>query len=315
MVLAPGAPEVENRTMVSGMAPASTAQPERFFDGGTDEEPYDVTRRPQIVLERLDHAVGDRADADRFMMLRRLGYDDAGLGLILVPAHLGRVPTDLASVPAVFTWLVPKTGRHLPAALIHDGLVADASAEPDYVSVAGHRIDRAEADRVFRDAMRDCGTGLVRRWLVWSAVTLGTFADGSPWGSAQRWRYRIVGFGSLLLVALLGTIATLDLLDVVFWLPWMGARPWWAELIGGAAGAVVIPLLLGLAWGRFAVAGVVLGVSIALLLHVSVAVLAISGLYQVLERVVGRWPRLVLMVAAVGVVAAGGVLVVAVVGG
>ncbi|WP_181407518.1 DUF1353 domain-containing protein [Nocardioides sambongensis] len=218
------------------MALGTTPQPERFFDAGTDEEPYDVTRRPRIVLERLDPPAGDRGDADRFLMRRRIGYRDPELGLLLVPAHLGRVPTDLASVPAVFAWLVPRTGRHLPAALIHDGLVSDGSGEPDYLSLEGHDVDRAQADRVFRDAMRDCGTGVVRRWLVWSAVTLGTFADGSPWAPVQRWRYRLVGFGSLLLVAVLGTVATLDLLDVVAWLPWMGERPWPEELVGGAAG-------------------------------------------------------------------------------
>ncbi|WP_141014805.1 hypothetical protein [Nocardioides sambongensis] len=75
---------------------------------------------------------------------------------------------------------------------------------------------------------------------------------------------------------------------------------------------MVIPLVLGLAWGRFAVAGVVLGVSIALLLHVSVAVLAILALYQVLERAVARWPGVVLVAAAAGVVVAVGVLAVAV---
>ena len=68
---------------------------------------------------------------------------------------------------------MPKTGAHLPAALVHDALVA-GGGEPSYDSTEGHVIDRVQADRVFRDAMADTGTGVVRRWIVWSAVTAAT---------------------------------------------------------------------------------------------------------------------------------------------
>lgn len=150
---------------------------------------------------------------------------------------------------------------------------------------------------MFRDAMADTGTGVVRRWLVWSAVTTATLVrrDQVPWGAATTWRHRVVIGLSLLVVLALGVLATLDLFDVggTPQLPWMGARPWWLELIGGLSGAVVVPLVLGLAWGRVRVAGCVMGIGLAVLLHVTVGLAAITGLYWVAEKLSGRFPTTV----------------------
>ena len=157
-----------------------------------------------------------------------------------------RFRTDLTSVPWLFTWLVPRTGRHLPAALLHDGLVGGADDPPSYVSEEGHVVARDEADRVFRDAMGDLGTGAVRRWLVWAAVAVATIVVGSQaWSRRQWWHYRVAAVVTIGLVVVLGTLATLDLVDAGVRLPWMGDRAWPAELVGGFAGAVAIPSLLG----------------------------------------------------------------------
>lgn len=243
------------------------AHPRRFYDGGTDTEPPDPAAEPRIVLER-DVASG----AEVFLMQRRLAYLDGRHGELLVPDDLRAFRTDLTSVPVLFTWLVPKTGNHLPPALLHDGLVDGAYVGPP--------MDRFEADRVFRDAMRDSEVGLIRRWLVWTAVTLATIHVTPSAGAIRRWTM----YGTLAVILVLGTIATLDLVDVVDWLPWMGERPWWAELLGGFAGAVAVPLLLGLAWGRYRAAGVIAGIALALLLHVTVALAAITLVYQAAER-------------------------------
>lgn len=324
------------------MALGTSPQPDRFFDGGTDDEPPERGLRPRIVLERVPGAApgtgstdgAASGSTDRFRMLRRIGYDDHRLGPILVPDDLDRATTDLASVPSLFTWLVPKSGRHLPAALVHDGLVGGGggagTGEPQYRADAG-TIDRAEADRVFRDAMRDGGTGLIRRWLVWSAVTLATVHVGvREWSALRRWRYRIPVYATLLVVAVLGVLATLDLLDLapsVVGVPWMEDRAaggvpggfwpggfwpsgFWGEVAGGAAGALVVPLLLALTWGRFAVAGAVIGVAMAFLLHVTVVVAALTLGYQALEWATARWPRAVLTAATVLVGAGALVLVV-----
>jgi hypothetical protein len=276
-------------------------QPRRFYDGGVlpvgDRVglPPDRAHDPRIVLERHDET-----GLEVFSLERRIAYDDRHLGEILVPATPD-FRTDLTSTPALFTWLVPKTGAHLPAALVHDALVA-GGGEPSYESTEGHVIDRVQADRVFRDAMADTGTGVVRRWIVWAAVTAATvFVPGglptSPaWSPLRRWAHRLGAGVSIAVVLYLGWSSTADLFDrtwpLAWSVPWMGDHPWWLELLGGFAGAVVVPLVLSLLWGRFRAAGAIAGVMLAVLLHVTVGLAAISLAYQAAERLAGRSPRL-----------------------
>lgn len=243
------------------------------------------------MLERVERTSGGLA-RESFRMLRRIAYKDEQYGEILVPADLDTFHSDLTSVPTLLTWLVPKTGAHLPAALLHDGMVGGKDYVATGYSPDADPIERVDADLVFRRAMRDSYIPPIRRWLVWSAVTLGTIWHGSEgWSRARHLRYLATALATLLTVAVLGTIATLDLLDVVAWLPWMGAgRGFALELAGGLAGAIVVPLVLGLTWGRFAIAGAMTGIALAVLLHVTALLLAVTGLYQLSERVARRTP-------------------------
>src|SRR5215207_1872786 len=292
----------------------TTPRPSAFYDGGLPPGDPRPDLPAKIMLERIETASG-RRPREAFRMLRRIAYLDEEYGEILVPADLDTFETDFASVPTLLTWLVPKTGAHLPAALVHDGLVGGR----DYLATGyppdEDPIDRVGADLVFRRAMRDSGIPLIRRWLVWSAVTLGTIRHGAEsWSRRQHLRYLIAAFGSLLLVAALGIAATLDLFDVVAWLPWLGAdRGFLLELAGGLAGAIVIPLLLGLTWGRFAIAGAVTGIALAVLLHVTVLLLGLTAIYQAAERVARRTPAAGLVATAL-VIAASLVLTVLLVG-
>jgi len=290
-----------------------TQEARRFYDGGLDAdgdhpaEPPDPGSDPKIVLVRVDeHA------HEQFAMQRRIAYRDRHLGELLVPRVTSSFRSDLTSVPALFTWLVPKTGQHLPATLLHDGLI-HPPGDVTYVSTEGHVVLRAEADRVLRDAMADAGTALIRRWLMWSAVTTATMLSGAGtgWSKKEVWRYRATAALTVLVVVALGFCATLDLFDAhlagVPQLPWMGDRGWFTELAGGLSGAVVIPLFLSLLWGRFRIAGAVVGVTLAVLLHVTVALLGLTAAYRVLEWLTARVPTLVL--ALVGVVTAVAVVV------
>lgn len=222
-------------------------------------------------------------DGRDFTLLRRIAFrSDHYAECFVVPADLRHFTTDLASVPALFTWLVPKSGDFLPAAVLHDGLVRpDGFLGPD-TDRHGQPFARPEADHIFREAMIGLGTGRVRAWLMWSAVTLSTI-----WHSGQR-LLRAAMIGVLGTILVLGVLATLDFFDLVNVVPWMGGTvtPWWWELLGGAAGAVLIPAVLGLTWGRFRTAGVITGIALALLLHVTVALALLVGLYQVVERIV-----------------------------
>ena len=285
-------------------------QPRRFYDGGTlgrdgrPGEPPDRGADPRIVLERhTDEGV------ETFSLDRRLAYLDRHLGELLVPADEA-FRTDLTSVPALFTWLVPKTGAHLPAALLHDALVAGPDDPSSYVSTEGHLVDRVSADRVFRDAMADTGTGVVRRWIVWTAVTVATIYVGRPvpWSPARQWSYRVAASVTILSILYLGYCATDDLFDRSWVgaveLPWMGERPWWVELAGGLAGAIVVPLALSLLWGRLRIAGAVAGVLLAVLLHVTIGLALIATTYLALERLARRSPLAAWVLAGLVVVAA-----------
>ena len=291
------------------MARQVAQEPRRFYDGGTlardgvPGEPPDPGADPRIVLER--HA---EEGVETFALERRLAYRDRHLGELLVPADPG-FRTDLTSVPALFTWLVPKTGAHLPAALLHDALVAGRDDPTSYDSTGGHVVDRVEADRIFRDAMADTGTGVIRRWIVWTAVTVATVFVGRtvPWTPAKHWSYRIAAAVTIVTILYLGYSSTGDLFDRS-WVgavdvPWMGGS-WWAEVAGGLSGAIVLPLALSLLWGRLRMAGAIAGVLLAVLLHVTVGLAVIGATYLALERLARRSPVLAWVLAAVVVAGA-----------
>ena len=279
-------------------------QPRRFYDGGVlaigDRigMPPDPLADPRIVLER--HL---EDDLETFSMERRIAYRDRHFKEILVPGSPD-FRTDLTSTPALFTWLVPKTGAHLPAALVHDALVA-GGGDPSYTSTDGHDINRVEADRVFRDAMADTGTGVVRRWIVWTAVTVATIfvKGGLPWSPLVNWAHHIGAGASIAVIVYLGYSATGDLFDLDWpWalaVPWMGDRVWWLEATGGLVGAIVIPQALSLLWARFWRAGLIGCVMLAVLLHVTVGLAAISLAYLALEWLARRAPLLTRALAIV----------------
>ncbi|MFD1718919.1 DUF1353 domain-containing protein [Georgenia deserti] len=228
---------------------------------------FDVTDGGPLRLELRS------IDGLDFTVLRQFGYRaPRHEEPFVVPADLDRFATDLASVPWVFTWLVPKSGDFLPAAVLHDALVDNEHLGP--------RIDRVEADRLFREAMIGLGTGRVRAWLMWAAVCTATM-----WRSGRlATRLALVGF--LAAVVVLGSLATLDVADVWNVLPWMLEGSLGAEIAAGAVGAAVVPAVLSVTWGRLWRAAVILGVSLAFLLHVTVVLAVLSGLYFALERVV-----------------------------
>lgn len=239
----------------------------------------------RVVLERV---VDDGREL--FTLRHRIAYHDRHHPEPhVVPADRDRFRSDLTSVPHLFTWLVPRTGVHLPAALVHDGLVRD---DDEPISHLGPVVSREEADRIFRDAMGDLGTTLVRRWLMWTAVTLATVREGIRPAAY----FRTVVYGTIAVIVTLGVLATIDLFDASLFgwrveLPWMGDRPVRQELVGGALGALVVPVLLSVLWRRLWRAGVIAGLALAFLLHITIALVMLTLVYALVERVVERLVR------------------------
>ena len=107
----------------------------------------------------------------------------------LVPKSDAYKFTDLASIPGVLLWLVPRFGRHTLAALLHDQLVKVLA-------------DRQETDSIFRDALGELKVPLLRRWIMWAGVSIGTVAARGVWGKVRiiLWAILVVGAAAALWV-------------------------------------------------------------------------------------------------------------------
>jgi hypothetical protein len=86
---------------------------------------------------------------------------------IIAPPHF---VTDYASVPASLRWLLPQTGPHAAAAVIHDWLYT--VAEPPAARGA-FAAERLRADRIFLEAMKASGVGPLTRSLLYRGARIG----------------------------------------------------------------------------------------------------------------------------------------------
>jgi hypothetical protein len=109
--------------------------------------------------------------------------------------------TDFASVPRLFTWLVPRSGQYTKCAVLHDWLLETQA------------VSRCDADGLFRRTMREIGVAVLRRRVMWAAVRVaGGFASCGP---VQL--LAIIGIALVILpVAIPGTLLVLAALVVLF---------------------------------------------------------------------------------------------------
>ena len=259
-----------------------------FFD------PDDVDNPEAEVAIILRRTIVD--DEEWFELERPIGYWDAHLGSIVVPGPTPGFLTDLTSVPQLLTWLIPRTGSHLPAALIHDGLIPSPCDDQTYI--ATNKISRTDADRIFRDAMRDVDTPPLSRWLIWTAVAAATKVHatnddltlpqlsntGSRW-SPLGW---LVVLGTIISIVTMGTLATLEILDCIDLIPALRDKSTVVEFGIGTVAAVAIPSLISATWYREWRAGIMAGVAVAMLLHVMVAILVVFGVFRAMDNVSGK---------------------------
>ena len=83
--------------------------------------------------------------------------------------------TDFATVPRIFFWLVPSYGAYTKAAILHDYLLTEKL------------VSRADADGLFRRAMRELGVPFVRRWTMWAGVRAGSRLEGIKTDDFFKW--------------------------------------------------------------------------------------------------------------------------------
>ena len=100
-------------------------------------------------------------DGNWWVLAQSLHYTVAGHPTkIVVPRGF---VTDLASVPSLFWSYLPKTGKYLSAAVLHDFLYWD------------NRCSQAEADAVFKLEMLEFGVESTKLSMIYNAVdTLGS---------------------------------------------------------------------------------------------------------------------------------------------
>lgn len=82
--------------------------------------------------------------------------------------------TDLASVPQIFWWALPPTGRYGHAAILHDWLYWEQSCPRDV------------ADRVFETAMAELDVPLSTRKAMWAAVRVGGAEYWREWTADRK---------------------------------------------------------------------------------------------------------------------------------
>jgi hypothetical protein len=117
--------------------------------------------------------------------------------------------TDFASVPTVFVWLIPRYGVYTKAAIVHDYLCREAP------------VDRADADGLFRRALRELGVSVLRRWIMWAAVRAGGRLKGASVGELLLWLLVTVPAVAFLAVPALVLTVWLTLFWVLEWIAYV----------------------------------------------------------------------------------------------
>lgn len=223
-------------------------------------DPDDPARPAEVLLRQVTRRCFELESS--LLYTGRTGVPDLPAEAVLLrPRDLGeRHRTDLTSVPAPLTWLVSPYGVHTPAALLHDRLIGRPG-------LAG--VSDVQADRFFRFMLRELGVRWLRRWLMWSAVALG-----SRWRAGGLRRVSVV-----LWVLLSGTGMVLFGVGAV--------RGSW----GLATAAALAPVPAALLWGRQYKAGLIAALSALWVLPPTVFGAAGFWVYAGLERLISLLTR------------------------
>ena len=229
-----------------------------------------------------------------YLLQEQIWYVSADGRAWVVPATKDTsFSTNLASIPRLATWLVPKDGSHTPAALIHDAMTLVKGETPPYAP-ADPPVTREEADKLFREGMQFLEVYFLRRWLMWAAVMVPTLF--------QRGGFHWLRRALLVLLAVfvvIGVFGIPDILDIpgaiTLWndgptlswhLHWVDEGSLFAEIrsfLTVTAAASVGYAVLWLNRWKF---GLILGLGLSLLSFAMLVPAIAFGLYYLLEQVV-----------------------------
>lgn len=117
----------------------------------------------------------DEEDGCRAKLLRTLTYTTCDGWTLEVPAGF---TTDFASIPRIFSAVIPTRGRYNRPAIVHDFLYQHAPADP----TTGRYCTQARADSILREACENCDVRLTQRWAIYLGLRIG--------GWWTWWKYR-----------------------------------------------------------------------------------------------------------------------------
>lgn len=110
-------------------------------------------------------------DGERFTLLTPLIYRSAERKKLYgVPAGF---VTDFASIPRPLWWRYPKSGKWNKAAVLHDYLYAT------------NGVTRAQADALFREALKVCDVNWWTRHVFYTAVRAGGWKAWAAYRDAE----------------------------------------------------------------------------------------------------------------------------------
>lgn len=112
------------------------------------------------------------------VMVEEFLYLDSHIGVLRVPVGFD---CDLASIPQIFQWLIPKVGIYNGPSILHDyGYCVQRKSRYDY-------------DNMFLRAMKDAGVGVIKRNLIYSMVRMFGWINWMAVKEEELIKYRNLG--------------------------------------------------------------------------------------------------------------------------
>lgn len=122
-------------------------------------------------LKRFDELTIQPHSATTWKLLEDLVYEGQDQRFTIPAGYV----TDFATIPKFMRWLINPYGPYTRAAIVHDWLITEmarwtaenrAHGDPDWQPPATSR----DTDGIFRRIMREEGTPMPTRWVMWAAV-------------------------------------------------------------------------------------------------------------------------------------------------
>ena len=208
-------------------------QEEQGWRWGTRTWPFSVIGEPyenaRFVIEQVGDACFALPDGGGFQ------YNGAGPGYpAVVTQETLKGTTDLASIPRFMGWFVSRYGRHTPAVLVHDMRVED---DMDLDA-------RIKADNELLEMMTHLDVPVVRRRVMWAAVTVATRWKGNVLARLGIILWGLLAAGGVALLARGIATGTAWQIALALLAPFPASLLWGSQRTAGLVGGLAMPFVI-----------------------------------------------------------------------